>query len=506
MLNSSTLLSGIGSNITSLNYYNLYNVPTGLISSNATSNIFLLQSTATSTYQPLLNSSTLLSGIGSNLTLINYNNLINIPTGLISSNATSNIFLLQTTASSTYQPLLNSSTLLSGIGSNITSLNYNNLYNVPTGLISSNATSNMFLLQSIASSKYLQLSGGSVTGDLILNYGIPNIQWGSSNGNNIAIAGIVGGFSTSAAIGDMVIRCVNNIHILSGYQAPAIKIPTTNIVEIPSLKSATSFIYKGIELSTTLTTNYQSILTINSNINISNINCSNIYNSNLTTTSNLVITTTASANSFIENGTSLVSKYQSILAINSNINISNINCCNIYNSNLTTTSNLVVTTTASANSFIENGTSLASKYLNSNILPNLNKKNGFTINCSNAVTLSGTSYYKYDINLANYSKMLYLDGASNLPYRTFSIKCLPVSGVFSSNGNPNIIQYDIYMSSNISAGTSNVCAIGVPQNINLNQIPTSSSLFLLETTYFNYISVISTIAANINCIIQDYLN
>jgi hypothetical protein len=62
------------------------------------------------------------------------------------------------------------------------------------------------------------------------------------------------------------------------------------------------------------------------------------------------------------------------------------------------------------------------------------------------------------------------------------------------------------MSSNISAGTSNLCAIGVPQSVELNQIPVSSSLFLLETTIFNYISVISTTSANINCIIEDYLN
>jgi hypothetical protein len=166
-----------------------------------------------------------------------------------------------------------------------------------------------------------------------------------------------------------------------------------------------------------------------------------------------------------------------------------------------------ITGTLNATTIQEAGTSLASKYLNSNILPNLNKKSGFVINCSNAVTLSGTSYFKYDINLSSYTKTMYLDGAtSNLPYRTFSIKCLPVSGIFSSDGNPNIAQYDIYMSSNISAGTSNLCAIGVPQNVELNQIPVSSSLFLLETTIFNYISVISTTSANINCIIEDYLN
>ena len=232
--------------------------------------------------------------------------------------------------------------------------------------------------------------------------------------------------------------------------------------------------------------------------------------------STLQVNGTLNATTIQENGTALTSKYllqttasttyQTTLAINSNINISNINSSNIYNSNLTTTSNLVVSTTASANSFIENGTSLSSKYLNSNILPNLNKKNGFVINCSNLTTLNGTNYYKYDINLSSYTRMLYLDGASNLPYRTFSIKCLPVSGIFSLNGDPQILQYDIYMSSNISGGTSNICAIGVPQNINLNQIPVSSSLFLLQTTIFNYISVISTTSANINCIIEDYLN
>ena len=327
----------------------------------------------------------------------------------------------------------------------------------PSTTLQVNGTMNATTIQengTALTSKYLQLSGGTITGDLTFNKTNLNIQFTSTNGNNIAIPSNAGFFSTSSASGDMVIRSIQTMYLQTGIGAHAIKIPTTNIVEIPSLISATSFVYKGTELSTNLTTNYQSILAINSNINISNINCSNIYNSNLTTTSNLV-----------------------------------------------------VTTTASANSFIENGTALASKYLNSNILPNLKKKSGFTINCSNAVTLSGTSYFKYDINLSSYTKTMYLDGAtSNLPYRTFSIKCLPISGIFSSDGNPNIAQYDIYMSSNISAGTSNLCAIGVPQSVELNQIPVSSSLFLLETTYFNYISVISTTSANINCIIEDYLN
>ena len=92
------------------------------------------------------------------------------------------------------------------------------------------------------------------------------------------------------------------------------------------------------------------------------------------------------------------------------------------------------------------------------------------------------------------------------PYRTFSIKCLPLSGVFTSNNNRQILQYDIYMSSNISAGTSNICSVGFPENISLNQIPLSSSVFLLATTFFNFMSIISTTSQSFNCIIEDYLN
>ena len=51
---------------------------------------YLLQTTASTTYQSNLNASTSLLGIGSNLTLINYSNLSNIPVGLITSNSASN--------------------------------------------------------------------------------------------------------------------------------------------------------------------------------------------------------------------------------------------------------------------------------------------------------------------------------------------------------------------------------------------------------------------------------
>ena len=77
---------------------------------------------------------------------------------------------------------------------------------------------------------------------------------------------------------------------------------------------------------------------------------------------------------------------------------------------------------------------------------------------------------------------------------------------------PNILNYEIYMSSNISTGPNgepsgiNICAIGTPENYNLSNIlPTENTL--IRTNNFDYLSVVS-INSNINyqAIIEDLLN
>lgn len=150
---------------------------------------------------------------------------------------------------------------------NSTAINTINNTTIPnTAANSSNYTLNTSnVIMTNVSNNFLLLSGGSLTGDLKLNYNTANIQLGSLNiGNNIAIAAVSCNlYSASATTGDMVIRSANNMFLQSGIGTHAIKIPTTtNIVEIPSLTTSTAFLYKGTELSSTLAAK-ENVLTFN---------------------------------------------------------------------------------------------------------------------------------------------------------------------------------------------------------------------------------------------------
>lgn len=80
--------------------------------------------------------------------------------------------------------------------------------------------------------RYLQLTGGTVTGDLTFNKVNLNIQFTSTNGNNIGIPSTNGAFSSSSLANDMVIRSLNNLMFQSGSGNCAIYINTNNNVGI----------------------------------------------------------------------------------------------------------------------------------------------------------------------------------------------------------------------------------------------------------------------------------
>lgn len=77
-----------------------------------------------------------------------------------------------------------------------------------------------------------------------------NIQFGSLLNNNLAIAISAGAFSTSAAIGDMVLRAQGKLLLQSGTGASAISINTNNYINIGNSTTVGAY---PITLSTTLT-------------------------------------------------------------------------------------------------------------------------------------------------------------------------------------------------------------------------------------------------------------
>jgi hypothetical protein len=147
--------------------------------------------------------------------------------------------------------------------------------------------------------------------------------------------------------------------------------------------------------------------------------------------------------------------------------------------------------------------------------PNVRKKFGFTAVCSSIITLpqpnDGITYYKFDINLTNYTKIQNTPGTST-PYRIFNITLFMANVYFEAFTTiPNVLEYKIFMSNPTNSGGSgenagiNICALGRPQSYNLNAVLTTN-ISLVRTSDFNYLSVISkTNGTSFNVIIEDLL-
>jgi hypothetical protein len=132
--------------------------------------------------------------------------------------------------------------------------------------------------------------------------------------------------------------------------------------------------------------------------------------------------------------------------------------------------------------------------------------------------LGNTAYYKYDIDMRNYTQTGYIQigSQSNDPYRIFRIRAFLGSCYFSSlkNGLPDILHYEIYMSYKANAASGgqgaagvNIYSIGIPNNPSLNIIP-PNNIFILSNPFndFNYITLVSTSPADIRVIIEDLIS
>ena len=122
------------------------------------------------------------------------------------------------------------------------------------------------------------------------------------------------------------------------------------------------------------------------------------------------------------------------------------------------------------------------------------------------LSINNIQYYNNNINLNNFSKATLID---NNYQRLFNFKCFITNDNYEdfNSGFPNILQYDIYMSSNIISNNINICAIGTPENYLLSNIlPTNISLIRCNSN-FNYLSIVSQKSGVSFCyIVEDYLN
>jgi hypothetical protein len=185
----------------------------------------------------------------------------------------------------------------------------------------------------------------------------------------------------------------------------------------------------------------------------------------------------------------------------------------------------------------ENSSYLSNVYVKIENLSNLNmnnfnlkKKIGF--NCivngsliAGSIIYNSTTYYKFDIDLRKMTRNLVNTiGQNSVCYRSFNIKCFPTDcsfETFNDNNVPNILQYDIYMSSNpiiqktypqtpTPKSGLNICAIGVPENYRLDRVlPSYMQLLRYDSLEhnFNFLSLMSPNSnLAVSFIIEDYLS
>jgi hypothetical protein len=97
---------------------------------------------------------------------------------------------------------------------------------------SNNVSGEQYLfLQTESTQNYV---GYCLNGKLVVGWSnaYPQIQMGETNGHNLGIATIAGAFSSSASIGDMVLRSINKLHLQSGTGVASITINANNNVGI----------------------------------------------------------------------------------------------------------------------------------------------------------------------------------------------------------------------------------------------------------------------------------
>ena len=247
--------------------------------------------------------------------------------------------------------------------------------------------------------------------------------------------------------------CMNNLNINGALYCSSINSETT-LGLTNNLNSLSTYSYLNISnLQSTSTTIFNNL---NSLSTYSNLNISNLQSTSTTILNNLNSLSSCS-----------------IL----NVNSLNVIGTSVFNNDVTAKSNLYAL--------------------------NIPKKIMFNCDITIPCTIGSTTYYKYDLDLRLYTKVLTI--APTTTTRKFKFMCSIASG--AHNSGLYSLNYDIdysYAVSLTNFNELNVIAYGYPyENMRLDKI-TPNGLFIWKVD-FNYVTIFSLVQINLQCIIIDYL-
>lgn len=150
-------------------------------------------------------------------------------------------------------------------------------------------------------------------------------------------------------------------------------------------------------------------------------------------------------------------------------------------------------------------------------MPIVSKHYAFYITITTPIVINSKTYYKYDIDLRQYTKLGYIDigSQSGDSYRIFKLRACYGSMYFSTlvNNIPNVLYSDIFMSmkanptANLGAAGLNICSIGNINNPRLDTVPPNNLFFMRNgANSIDYITVVSTSQADVRCFIEDMIS
>lgn len=230
---------------------------------------------------------------------------------------------------------------------------------------------------------------------------------------------------------------------------------------------------------------------------LTGLNASNVTTGTLLVSRGGIGTTTLNNNQvLLGNGTNAINQTNNLLFDTSNNRLGI--CTTQPNYTLDVSGNINCNNSIRAISFIENSVSLINKYV---------KKYGFSFITATPIAIVSTPYYKYDINLNNYTTIVNFDGV--VPTRKFKIMTWLKSGYHEVSPTSNL-DYEIIMSNPSNNGTNggqaglNIQAYSHTDSKNYRLDKTASTGQFILRNSFDYLSYVSTVQTNIACLIIDY--